>query len=194
MRERFQYNKAIVMFYLNEVLLKEEMPARARRLFIETFRKYHKLDGGDENIALHLAFKAVERRYVKLNNRWIPKSAAEEIVRHDIDEESEPPRRDEERVVAARGVPSRRQQPSRGVPLRRQQPSRADDSRRQQPSRADDAADDDDDDESLSSDEDVDEDEEPFRPYGRPVSEDEDEHEAVDRAGRKRKRPLSPFD
>lgn len=178
MRERFQYNKAIVMFYLNEVLLKEEMPARARRLFIETFRKYHKLDGGDENIALHLAFKAVERRYVKLNNRWIPKSAAEEIVRHDIDEESEPPRRDEERVVAARGVPSRRQQPSRGVPLRRQQPSRAVD---------------DDDEDSLSSDEDGDEDEE-FRPYGRPVSEDEDEHEAVDRAGRKRKRPLSPFD
>nr|QIT08108.1 ChaB domain protein 1 [Lymantria dispar multiple nucleopolyhedrovirus] len=181
------------MFYLNEVLLKEEMPARARRLFIETFRKYHKLDGGDENIALHLAFKAVERRYVKLNNRWIPKSAAEEIVRHDIDEESEPPRRDEERVVAARGVPSRRQQPSRGVPLRRQQPSRAVDSRRQQPSRAVDADADDDDDESLSSDEDGDEDEE-FRPYGRPVSEDEDEHEAVDRAGRKRKRPLSPFD
>nr|AIX47901.1 ChaB-like peptide [Lymantria dispar multiple nucleopolyhedrovirus] len=190
------------MFYLNEVLLKEEMPARARRLFIETFRKYHKLDGGDENIALHLAFKAVERRYVKLNNRWIPKSAAEEIVRHDIDEESEPPRRDEERVVAARGVPLRRQQPSRGVPLRRQQPSRAVDSRRQQPSRAVDSRRQqpsravdagDDDDESLSSDEDGDEDEE-FRPYGRPVSEDEDEHEAVDRAGRKRKRPLSPFD
>nr|AMO27733.1 ChaB-like peptide [Lymantria dispar multiple nucleopolyhedrovirus] len=182
------------MFYLNEVLLKEEMPARARRLFIETFRKYHKLDGGDENIALHLAFKAVERRYVKLNNRWIPKSAAEEIVRHDIDEESGSPRRDEERDEERGDAPPRLRAGASprlragasprfraGAPPRRQRPGRA-------------SIVDDDDEESLSSDED----EEPFRSYGRPVSEDEDEdedeHEEVDRAGRKRKRPLSPFD
>lgn len=75
------------MFHLNDAFFKEEMPARAKRLFVKTFAKYHKLDGGDEEIALHLAHKAVEREYVKLNDRWIPKSAAEEIVRHDIDNE-----------------------------------------------------------------------------------------------------------
>nr|ANS70944.1 ChaB domain protein 1 [Lymantria dispar multiple nucleopolyhedrovirus] len=103
------------MFYLNEVLLKEELPARARRLFINTFRKYHKLDGGDENIALHLAFKAVERQYVKLNNKWIPKSAAEEIVRHDIDEQMSS--EDETQTLSRKRAPlsARMQPPSAGA-------------------------------------------------------------------------------
>lgn len=76
------------MFHLNESFYKQEMPARAKRLFVRTFKKYHKLDGGDEDVALHMARQAVDREYVKLNNHWIPKSAAEEIVRHDIDEDS----------------------------------------------------------------------------------------------------------
>jgi ChaB len=76
------------MFHLNESFYKQEMPARAKRLFMKTFKKYHKLDGGDEDVALHMAKQAVDREYVKLNDRWIPKSAAEEIVRHDIDEDS----------------------------------------------------------------------------------------------------------
>jgi hypothetical protein len=77
------------MFHLNESFYKQEMPARAKRLFVRTFKKYHKLDGGDEDVALHMARQAVDREYVKLNNHWIPKSAAEEIVRHDIDEDSQ---------------------------------------------------------------------------------------------------------
>nr|AOL57053.1 hypothetical protein [Chrysodeixis includens nucleopolyhedrovirus]QGW49182.1 hypothetical protein [Chrysodeixis includens nucleopolyhedrovirus]QGW49322.1 hypothetical protein [Chrysodeixis includens nucleopolyhedrovirus]QGW49462.1 hypothetical protein [Chrysodeixis includens nucleopolyhedrovirus]QGW49602.1 hypothetical protein [Chrysodeixis includens nucleopolyhedrovirus] len=72
------------MFHLNEAFFKEEMPARAKQVFVKTFKKYHKLDGGDEDIALHMARQAVERDYVKLNDRWIPKTAAEEIVRHDM--------------------------------------------------------------------------------------------------------------
>lgn len=76
------------MFHLNEAFYHQEMPARARRLFVKTFNRYHKLDGGDEDVALHMAKQAVDREYVKLNDRWIPKSAAEEIVRHDLDEDS----------------------------------------------------------------------------------------------------------
>ncbi|ACI47472.1 unknown [Spodoptera litura nucleopolyhedrovirus II] len=76
------------MFHLNEAFYHEEMPARAKRLFVKTFKKYHKLDGGDEDVALHMAKQAVDREYVKLNNRWIPKTAAEEIVRHDLDDDS----------------------------------------------------------------------------------------------------------
>ncbi|WBB27236.1 AC58/59-like protein [Mythimna sequax nucleopolyhedrovirus] len=76
------------MFHLNESFYKQEMPARAKRLFVRTFNKYHKLDGGDEEVALHMARQAVDREYVMLNNHWIPKTAAEEIVRHDIHEDS----------------------------------------------------------------------------------------------------------
>ncbi|QNV47827.1 ac58/59-like protein [Alphabaculovirus altersperidaniae] len=76
------------MFHLNKAFYQEEMPARAKRLFAKTFKRYHKLDGGDEDVALHMAKQAVDREYVKLNDRWIPKSAAEEIVRHDLDEDS----------------------------------------------------------------------------------------------------------
>ncbi|ABF47387.1 ac59-like protein [Clanis bilineata nucleopolyhedrovirus] len=77
------------MFHLNDSLYKQELPARARKLFVSTFKKYHKLDGGDEDLALHIAQKAVERDYVKFNNRWIPKRAAEEIMRHDIDDDTD---------------------------------------------------------------------------------------------------------
>lgn len=77
------------MFHLNEAFYHEEMPARAKRLFVKTFKKYHKLDGGDEDVALHMAKQAVDREYVKLNNRWIPKTAAEEIVRHDLDDDDD---------------------------------------------------------------------------------------------------------
>lgn len=77
------------MFHLNDSLYKQEFPARARKLFVSTFKKYHKLDGGDEDLALHIAQKAVERDYVKFNNRWIPKRAAEEIMRHDIDDDTD---------------------------------------------------------------------------------------------------------
>ncbi|ACI28819.1 agip118 [Agrotis ipsilon multiple nucleopolyhedrovirus] len=76
------------MYHLNKAMYQQEMPARARRLFVKTFNKYHKLDGGDEDVALHMAKQAVDREYVKLNDRYIPKSAAEEIVRHDLDEDS----------------------------------------------------------------------------------------------------------
>ncbi|AUV65375.1 ChaB-like [Alphabaculovirus myunipunctae] len=86
------------MFHLNESFYKQEMPARAKRLFVKTFKKYHKLDGGDEDVALHMARQAVDREYVKLNDRWIPKSAAEEIVRHDIDEDTDT-EDDDDRVV-----------------------------------------------------------------------------------------------
>ncbi|ADD73767.1 ORF58 [Lymantria xylina nucleopolyhedrovirus] len=166
------------MFYLNEMLLKEELPARARRLFIDTFRKYHKLDGGDENIALHLAFKAIERRYVKLNNKWIPKAAAEEIVRHDIDEDNALRDIDEQR----RGKSERARR--RGLDARQRV------QRTSMPVVHDEAF-------FSSDDDDADERPFPFRSYRRAAfsDEDEDEHEdAEDRSGRKRKRSLSQFE
>nr|QNH90941.1 ChaB-like protein [Mamestra configurata nucleopolyhedrovirus A]UVZ34964.1 ChaB1 [Melanchra picta nucleopolyhedrovirus] len=91
-------NISVKMFHLNESFYKQEMPARAKRLFVRTFNKYHKLDGGDEEVALHMARQAVDREYVMLNNHWIPKTAAEEIVRHDIDEDS---------LSESEGLPSR---------------------------------------------------------------------------------------
>ncbi|AAZ67417.1 orf46 [Trichoplusia ni single nucleopolyhedrovirus] len=87
------------MLYLNEAVFTEDMPARAKQLFVKTFKKYHKLDGGDEDIALHMARQAVERDYVRLNDRWIPKTAAEEIVRHDMVESDDED--DNDRTVAA---------------------------------------------------------------------------------------------
>jgi ChaB len=78
------------MFHLSESLYKEEeMPARARKLFIDTFRKYHKLNAGDEDVPFKMAKEAVEKKYVKIGNQWIPKKAAEEIVRHDLEEGSD---------------------------------------------------------------------------------------------------------
>ncbi|ACO53482.1 chaB2 [Euproctis pseudoconspersa nucleopolyhedrovirus] len=76
------------MNYLAEAHFKEEIPARAKRLYCKTFNLYHKLNGGDEDVALHLARRAVEKKYVKLNDRWYPKAAAEMIVRHDMDDDT----------------------------------------------------------------------------------------------------------
>ncbi|AXS67710.1 ac59-like protein [Cryptophlebia peltastica nucleopolyhedrovirus] len=72
------------MFHLTDAYYQEELPAKAKKLFKDTFNKYHKLDSANEDVALHMARKAIERNYVKLNNMWIPKVAAEHIVRHDI--------------------------------------------------------------------------------------------------------------
>ncbi|ABY65760.1 chaB1 [Orgyia leucostigma nucleopolyhedrovirus] len=77
------------MSYLTDVQFSEQMPARAKRLYKRVFDKYHKLNGGDEEVALHLARKALEKHYVKLNERWYPKAAAELIVRHDMDDDDE---------------------------------------------------------------------------------------------------------
>lgn len=66
--------------------LDNDMPARAKRLFLNTFRRYHRLDAGGEELAIRAAWDAVNKDYVKLNNRWMPKTAAQEIVRHDIDD------------------------------------------------------------------------------------------------------------
>nr|WUR10804.1 plxy59 [Calliteara abietis nucleopolyhedrovirus] len=77
------------MNYLIDANFNEQLPARAKRLYKTVFSKYHKLNGGDEEIALHLARKAVEKKYVKINERWYPKAAAELIVRHDMDKDLE---------------------------------------------------------------------------------------------------------
>lgn len=76
------------MIHLKDAIFKDLLPARAQRLYEKTFNKYHKLDGGDEEVALLMARQAVEREYVKLNDQWFSKKAAEEIVRHDIAEDS----------------------------------------------------------------------------------------------------------
>ncbi|QEI03662.1 CHAB-LIKE1 [Rachiplusia nu nucleopolyhedrovirus] len=94
------------MFNVSQTFYKENMPAKARRLFDRTFNTYHKLDGGDEEIALHLARQAVERDYIKLNDQWIPKAAFDEIVRHTIiDSEEE----DEEDLAQAQIAQLRQQ-------------------------------------------------------------------------------------
>ncbi|AAN28108.1 hypothetical protein QKT50_gp057 [Rachiplusia ou multiple nucleopolyhedrovirus] len=77
------------MYQIPDMLYNEKMPPRAKKLFVETFTKYHKMNGGDEDIAMHKARKALEEKYVKidtLQNSWIPRKAAYEIVRDDIDE------------------------------------------------------------------------------------------------------------
>jgi cation transport regulator ChaB len=76
------------MNYLSDTFYKENMPARAKRLYQKTFNKHHKLNGGDEEIALHLARRAVEKDYVKLNDSWLPKAAVEIIVKHNMDNDS----------------------------------------------------------------------------------------------------------
>lgn len=75
------------MYQIPDILYQEKMPPRAKKLFAETFSKYHKLNGGDEDIAIHKARKALEEKYVKvdtLHNSWIPRKAAYEIVKDDI--------------------------------------------------------------------------------------------------------------
>ncbi|AFO10019.1 hypothetical protein Bomanpvs2gp049 [Bombyx mandarina nucleopolyhedrovirus S2] len=77
------------MYQIPDMLYNEKMPPRAKKLFVEAFTKYHKMNGGDEDIAMHKARKALEEKYVKINtlkNSWIPRKAAYEIVRDDIDE------------------------------------------------------------------------------------------------------------
>ncbi|AGA16210.1 ChaB-like protein [Thysanoplusia orichalcea nucleopolyhedrovirus] len=77
------------MYQIPDMLYNEKMPPRAKKLFVKTFTKYHKMNGGDEDIAMHKARKALEQKYVKIDtiqNSWIPRKAAYEIVRNDIDE------------------------------------------------------------------------------------------------------------
>lgn len=77
------------MYQIPDILYQEKMPPRAKKLFAETFSKYHKLNGGDEDVAIHKARQAVEKKYVKmdtLHNSWIPRKAAYEIVKDDIDD------------------------------------------------------------------------------------------------------------
>ncbi|BAC67290.1 hypothetical protein AhnVgp039 [Adoxophyes honmai nucleopolyhedrovirus] len=69
---------------LHAVFFKEGLPARAQKLFNSTFRQYNDPAGANEEVAFKMARAAVEREYVKLNNNWIPKKAAETIVSHDI--------------------------------------------------------------------------------------------------------------
>nr|AFS51972.1 DekiORF95 [Dendrolimus kikuchii nucleopolyhedrovirus] len=76
------------MYQIPDMLYKESMPPRAKKLFVKTFSKFHKLNGGDEDVAMQKARKALEEKYVKidyLNNSWIPRTAAYEIVKDDID-------------------------------------------------------------------------------------------------------------
>ncbi|AKC91713.1 chaB-1 domain protein [Lambdina fiscellaria nucleopolyhedrovirus] len=72
------------MHYLTDLLYGDSMPAKAKILYQKTFNRYHKLNGGDEQVALHLARRALEKNYVKINDCWLPKEAAEAIVRHDM--------------------------------------------------------------------------------------------------------------
>ncbi|ANF29730.1 ORF-82 [Catopsilia pomona nucleopolyhedrovirus] len=79
--------RVIIMYQLPDMLYQEKMPPRAKRIFVKTFSKYHKLNGGDEDVAMHKARKALEKKYVKMdtiNNSWIPRRAAYEIVKDDI--------------------------------------------------------------------------------------------------------------
>jgi hypothetical protein len=78
------------MYHIPDIMYTERMPPRAKRLFVETFTKYHKLNGGDEDVALHKARQALQKKYVKMNgvnNAWIPRKAAYEIVRDDLQNE-----------------------------------------------------------------------------------------------------------
>ncbi|AAA66689.1 AcOrf-59 peptide [Autographa californica nucleopolyhedrovirus] len=55
------------MYQIPDMLYNEKMPPRAKKLFVETFTKYHKMNGGDEDIAMHKARKALEEKYVKID-------------------------------------------------------------------------------------------------------------------------------
>ncbi|USC25907.1 hypothetical protein [Palpita vitrealis nucleopolyhedrovirus] len=81
------------MYQIPEMLYNEKMPPRAKKLFVKTFTKYHKMNGGDEDVAMHKAKNALEQKYVKVNalqNSWIPRKAAYEIVKDDFtDDESD---------------------------------------------------------------------------------------------------------
>ncbi|UZE89767.1 ChaB1 [Parapoynx stagnalis nucleopolyhedrovirus] len=86
------------MYQIPEMLYNEKMPTRAKRLFTQTFSKYHKLNGGDEDIALHKARNALEEQYVKMDpsNSWIPKKAAYEIIKDNIDDHDDDDEEDDD--------------------------------------------------------------------------------------------------
>jgi cation transport regulator ChaB len=148
------------MFHLNESFYGQQMPSRAKKLFQKTFKKYHKLDGGDEEIAIHMARQAVEREYTKLDDRWIPIKAAKEIIRHNLTDTDDEDDHDYAAVkrqnlllnrVDDEGAPSRRQTITKLSPAvgNRQQNSRKRPHRVRRDlhtSSEDDEADDDDDD------------------------------------------------
>jgi hypothetical protein len=78
------------MYQIPDILYKEKMPTRAKRIFAQTFAKYHKLNAGDEDIAMRKAREALEEQYVKMdaiNSSWIPRKAAFEILKDDLDDE-----------------------------------------------------------------------------------------------------------
>lgn len=94
------------MFHLNESFYGQQMPSRAKKLFQKTFKRYHKLDGGDEEIAIHMARQAVEKEYTKLDDKWIPIKAAKEIIRHNLsdtdDDDGTDDDNDDRRVIVKR--------------------------------------------------------------------------------------------
>ncbi|AKN80990.1 ChaB-B-like protein [Lonomia obliqua multiple nucleopolyhedrovirus] len=50
------------MYHIPNMVYQEKMPPRAKRIFVETFSKYHKLNGGDEDVAMHKARRALEKK------------------------------------------------------------------------------------------------------------------------------------
>lgn len=78
------------MNHLPDALYDEQMPRRAKRLFVDTFSQHHKLNAGDEDAAMQKARQAVEARYVRVNDlQWIPRRAAYEIIRDEMSSGSE---------------------------------------------------------------------------------------------------------
>ncbi|AXU41501.1 AC58/59 [Alphabaculovirus altermyunipunctae] len=73
-----------------------ELPLRAKRLFAETFRKHYHPELNNEHIAINAAWDAVNKRYVKLNNSWMPNKAATIIVKHNLHESNSTSSSDDE--------------------------------------------------------------------------------------------------
>nr|UIX56219.1 HycuOrf-92 hypothetical protein [Hyphantria cunea nucleopolyhedrovirus]UIX56364.1 HycuOrf-92 hypothetical protein [Hyphantria cunea nucleopolyhedrovirus] len=68
------------------------MPRRAKKLFVDTFSQHHKLNAGDEDVAMQKARQALEERYVRVNDlQWIPRRAAYEIIRDAMSSDSDRP-------------------------------------------------------------------------------------------------------
>ncbi|AUR45117.1 chab domain protein 2 [Spilosoma obliqua nucleopolyhedrosis virus] len=81
------------MYHLPDTLYEEEkMPRRAKKLFVDTFSHHHKLNAGDEDVAMQKARQALEERYVRVNDlQWIPRRAAYEIIRDAMSSDSDRP-------------------------------------------------------------------------------------------------------
>nr|ALR71165.1 hypothetical protein AGNV_103 [Anticarsia gemmatalis multiple nucleopolyhedrovirus]ALR71323.1 hypothetical protein AGNV_103 [Anticarsia gemmatalis multiple nucleopolyhedrovirus]ALR71481.1 hypothetical protein AGNV_103 [Anticarsia gemmatalis multiple nucleopolyhedrovirus]ALR71950.1 hypothetical protein AGNV_103 [Anticarsia gemmatalis multiple nucleopolyhedrovirus]AXE72279.1 hypothetical protein [Anticarsia gemmatalis multiple nucleopolyhedrovirus] len=78
------------MYHIPDALYEEKMPRRAKQLFVDTFSKHHKLNAGDEDLAMQKARNALEERYVRVNDlQWIPRRAAYEIIRDDMSDDSD---------------------------------------------------------------------------------------------------------